>query len=701
MDGEMRGIVEHLQKVRRVNIPVYQRNYAWSINNCNQLFDDLMAIVQRMNSNDLRSLDHFFGLIVVESSGKSEEEYIIDGQQRITTISLLFLAIQRRLNYSAVNSVLVVDDTDELKLKLNPEDSKVYQSLLNSDKSGNVGSNITQNFELFKSKIEQLDSQELEDLLEALNHLKVMLVNVGYGEDPQKIFESLNSTGVDLTEGDKIRNFILMNERMDKQQKCFKDFWQPIEQNTNGQTTEFFKYYLTFNQTKAPTSQNLYWNFVSYYNSFVDKKNGIEDKGLKQRLLEQLKGYSVAYRHILRADTGNSQIDEILYRLGKLNKSVVNSFLMPLLYDYDTQQINAEEIIKILTTIEIYLARRSIVSAPTNSLSKTFGSMYREMMRLKKNAIDASLSEIVSYILLNKQGAAGFPNDDEIKNQFQNGDFYNINPAFRTYLFERLENQDNVEKVSIYGEVEAKKYSVEHIMPQHLSQSWIEELGNDYEEIHTKYLHNIGNLTLTGYNSQYSNRSFKEKQTMEKGFKESHFRNLNALPAKADQWGKRQIIQRMNQLTNVALRIWPQIKSDFKPSQNAKVNEMIFTGTEDQEFLKKINGAKIRAYKFKNSDMINVKTWIEMYLQIIQILWDADPTAIKNYADFPRDNKEHAKYCYSLFTKDPNNFNESFKLSNNLYTTTRLDNWCKFRSLEVLFDDYDIPQGSLRIYLRD
>ena len=177
----------------------------------------------------------------------------------------------------------------------------------------------------------------------------------------------------------------------------------------------------------------------------------------------------IAYRHILRADTGNSQINEILYRLGKLNKSVVNSFLMPLLYDYDVQQINAEEVIKILTTIEIYLARRSIVSAPTNSLSKTFGSMYREMMRLKKNATDSSLGEIVSYILLNKQGAASFPTDDEIKNQFQNGDFYNINPAFRTYLFERLENQDNVEKVSIYDEVEAKKYSVEHIMPQHFA----------------------------------------------------------------------------------------------------------------------------------------------------------------------------------------------------------------------------------------
>lgn len=458
---------------------------------------------------------------------------------------------------------------------------------------------------------------------------------------------------------------------------------------------------MTFNLTKTPTSQNLYWSFVSYYNSYVDNENGVENKELKRQLLEQLKRYSIAYHHIVNADTGNSQIDEILYRISKLNKSVVNSFLVPLFYDYEGQQISSEEIIKILMTIETYLARLSIMSAPTNSLNKMFGSMYREMMRLKKNPNNFLLSEIVNYILLSKQGNTKFPTDDEIKIQFKNGDFYHINPAFRVYLYERLENQDNVEKVSIYNEIEAKKYSVEHIMPQHLSQSWIEELGNDYEEIHTKYLHNIGNLTLTGYNSQYSNRSFKEKQTMEKGFKESHFRNLNALPAKADQWGKRQIIQRMNQLTNVALRIWPQIKSDFKPSQNAKVNEMIFTGTEDQEFFKKINGAKIRAYKFKNSDMINVKTWIEMYLQIIQILWDADPTAIKNYADFPRDNKEHAKYCYSLFTKDPNNFNESFKLSNNLYTTTRLDNWCKFRSLEVLFDDYDIPQGSLRIYLRD
>lgn len=289
----MRGIVEHLQKVRRINIPVYQRNYAWNTNNCNQLFNDLMTIIQRMNSNDLRSLDHFFGLVVVEGSGKSEEEYVIDGQQRITTISLLFLAIQQKLNDSKINSVLMIDDTDELKLKLNPADSKAYQCLFDSTKTKINGSNITNNFEFFKSKVEGLNDSELNDLLKALNHLKIMLVNIGYGEDPQKIFESLNSTGVDLTEGDKIRNFILMNERMDEQQKCFKDFWQPIEQNTNGQTTDFFKYYLTFNLTKAPTSQNLYWSFVSYYNFVVDAKNGLESKELKQRLLEQLKEYSV------------------------------------------------------------------------------------------------------------------------------------------------------------------------------------------------------------------------------------------------------------------------------------------------------------------------------------------------------------------------------------------------------------------------
>ena len=188
---------------------------------------------------------------------------------------------------------------------------------------------------------------------------------------------------------------------------------------------------------------------------------------------------------------------------------------------------------------------------------------------------------------------------------------------------------------------------------------------------------------------------------MEKGFKESHFRNLNALPAKADQWGEHQILQRMNQLTDVALKVWPQIKSNYQPFQNTKANELIFTGTEDQKFCKQIKGSKIRAYQFNDADMINVKTWIDMYLQIIQNLLDADPAPIKNFAEFPRDKKEHSEYCYSLFTTDSNKFSESFKLSSNLYTTMGLDNWCKFRSLEVLFDSYDIPHDKLKIYLRD
>lgn len=164
-------------------------------------------------------------MVVVENSGKSEEEYIIDGQQRITTVSLLFLAIYQKLNAkSELNSILFIDDTDEPKLKLNLDDSKAYQRLFNTNELNINGSKITEN----------LNTQELSDLLNALDYLKIMLVNIGYSEDPQKIFESLNSTGVDLTEGDKIRNFILMNERIDEQQTCFKNYWRPIEQNVEG-----------------------------------------------------------------------------------------------------------------------------------------------------------------------------------------------------------------------------------------------------------------------------------------------------------------------------------------------------------------------------------------------------------------------------------------------------------------------------------
>lgn len=157
----------------------------------------------------------------------------------------------------------------------------------------------------------------------------------------------------------------------------------------------------------------------------------------------------------------------------------------------------------------------------------------------------------------------------------------------------------------------------------------------------------------------------------------------------------------MSQLTDVALKVWPQIKSDFQPVQNTKDNELTFTGTDDQEFCKQIKGTKIRAYQFNDGDIINVKNWIDMYLQIIQNLLDIDPAPIKNFAEFPRDKKKHPEYCYSLFTTDLNQCNEPFKLSNNLYTTMGLDNWCKFRSLEVLFDSYDIPYDKLKIYLRD
>lgn len=329
----------------------------------------------------------------------------------------------------------------------------------------------------------------------------------------QLIFESLNSTGVDLTEGDKIRNFLLMNEDINSQNFYFDNYWEPIENRVNN-VSAFFKDFLTLKLPKTPNNNNIYWNFVDFYNQNIKDKKAFFD---------ELNNYSLAYQQILDSQTNDQKINAILYRFNKINITVIRPFLMAIIVDLNNHEISNEQVIKIFSILETYIARRMIVRISNNGLNIVFGKLYRDMKQLTNNDSNVSLSQIISYILLNEPKNARFPQDDEVENAFLQNDFYHINSAFRTYLFERLENFDHIENLQIYQGVEDQKYSIEHIMPQHLNQSWKNDLGSNYKDIHLKYLNSIGNLTLTGYNSKYSNRAFKEKQTMDKGFKESHF----------------------------------------------------------------------------------------------------------------------------------------------------------------------------------
>ena len=270
-------------------------------------------------------------------------------------------------------------------------------------------------------------------------------------------------------------------------------------------------------------------------------KSIMKTVGQIKKGFERLEDYSLAYQQILNSSVGDKKINNILFRLNQLEVTVTYPFLMAILRDFNNEQYTSEQVEEILVIVESYIVRRMIAQIPSNALNKIFAVLYRDFRKhlSTSHGADSEPKEIISYLLLNKEKSGVFPRDQEIQSILRSRDMYNINPKFRTYLFERLENYNHIENLNIYHGVEEKDYTIEHIMPQKLSVEWKSDLGESYERIHEAYLNNLGNLTLTGYNPKYSNRSFSEKQSMDKGFKESHFVNLNALPAKASKWGGR------------------------------------------------------------------------------------------------------------------------------------------------------------------
>ncbi|PTJ62131.1 DUF262 domain-containing protein, partial [Staphylococcus saprophyticus] len=389
----------------------------------------------------------------------------------------------------------------------------------------------------------------IDQLMNSIQKLQFMVVNLNAPEDdPQLIFESLNSTGVALTDADKIRNFLLMNEEIPKQDKYFHNYWQPLEENTHFEVSKFFRYYLTIKNAEFPKISNVYNEFK---NTYFDLNFN------KYDLFEDLNDYSNTYKMILECNTGTKKIDMILNRFLELNVTVIRPFIMAIINDFTSDRIMEEEAIKIVEIMEKYIARRIITKTPSNALNKVIATLYRDFRHFQdKHQGQYQDSEVILYLLLKKQGSGKVPTDEELIRNFKNNDWYNINSSYRSYIFERLENHNHIESLSIYEGLKNKDYSIEHIMPQKLSSDWKKELGKDYQTIHDNYVNSLGNLTITGYNSKYSNRSFEEKQNMVKGFKESHFVNLNKLPAKSENWRETEIIERTNQLINSAIEIW-------------------------------------------------------------------------------------------------------------------------------------------------
>ena len=673
---------------KRFVIPVYQRNYDWKKEQCKQLYEDLKKII--MNKRER----HFFGSIVsvYNPDGSNEEFLIIDGQQRITTVSLLFLALHNlikdcslvprdQLLPQKIYEEYLVDRFQEgeqkIKLKSIKEDREAFNSLFSSQTDQIPDSNVTINYNFFLNEIRNEKDLTPDELFLAICKLEIIEIklNISDGDDPQLIFQSLNSTGLDLTEGDKIRNFMLMNLPAGLQQEYYEKYWNKLEKFTNFETGLFIRDYLSVKQGVIPAINKTYATFKEYF-----EENSLE----RGATLAELLDYASRYKLLLNGGFGDKRLDGAILRLNRLETAVLRPFFMEVIRLYESGILSKNDLAKIFEITENYIFRRSICNLPSNALNKIFSTLHGEI--LAYDGSDSNYLAKFSYSLLSRQGKGRFPKDDEFKAALSSADIFLTRSKTRQYILERLENHATREENDIYAHFDDGTYSIEHIMPQTLTVEWRTHLGEDYERVHDFWKHKLANLTITAYNSKYSNASFIKKRDMEDGFKDSNIK-LNKYIAELGQWNEEELKARNNHLLEKALNVWKMPTTDFMP----KLPEYeVFSLDEAPE------PTNLIIKKFSYGDIEQpVESWIEMFLQIILILHNSNPAVLYGLATNKDENPDLAN-SFSLNKAGDKKYGE---IDSNLYVNKHLNNTTKLNLLRKIFKLFGADSEDLVFYV--
>ncbi|OOC30903.1 DUF262 and DUF1524 domain-containing protein [Helicobacter pylori] len=541
-------------------IPIYQRLYSWKKEQCKQLWDDIIKI----GGNDKMN-GHFIGsiLYVRDDNTHSSPLLIIDGQQRLTTITLLFIALRNHLSEEVkilekflrkeIESYLINSNKDgdkEFKLILSESDRDTLLFLIdkNKRKPSEPSVKIVENFKLFEKWIRK-NTDKLETIFKGLDKLMIVWIALDKGkDDPQLIFESMNSKGIELTQTDLIRNYIVMETEVKKQEDFYNQYWRAMEENFKQNETlfnRFVRHYLTIKTREIPNINKVYEAFKDYR-----QKKGIEIEDL----LKDLQKYCGYFCQIAFKKEEDKDLNKALSFLVDLEMDVIYPLLLELYSDYSDGVLSKQDFISIIALTESYICRRAVCGLGTNGLNKVFPFVTK---KINKDQYLESIKVHFGY-LTEKQR---FPNNDEFKEHFITIDFYRFKK--KKYFLERLESFNTNESVN------TQKCTIEHIMPQTLTEEWKRDLGENFQAIHDKYLHTIGNLTLTGYNKEYRNNSFQEKRDMEKGFKQSPLR-LNQSLEDLESFGEKEIEERANDLADWALKIWTYPKLDAETLEKYK-----------------------------------------------------------------------------------------------------------------------------------
>lgn len=530
-------------------IPIFQRTYSWERAQCEQLWKDILRVGSSPNADT-----HFIGSAVYipeeNTSASISRWLVIDGQQRITTITLLLLALKKCLEAQGSEDLVgpaQVEDSylknrygkgdSSYKILLTKTDKDTLIALLdNKTPSEPKSLRIVENFQFFMDRLKSVD---LKIVYQGIQRLRIVDVRLQQGFDnPQMIFESMNSTGKALTQADLIRNFVLMGLEHDLQTRLYTDYWRPMEVQFGADSyvtdfDEFVRYYLVIQTGNHRIRRDeVYDEFKAYA------------RNLKvEEMLVLIKRFAGFYCSIALGKEEHPGLATAFQDVRELRADVCYPLLMEVYEDYGHNRLSIGEFISVVRTVESYVFRRAVCDIPTNSLRQTFATFAR---RLKK---DRYLESVQATFLLFRSYRR-FPLDAEFMLKMESRNLYGFNR--RSYWLRRFENFDRKERVQV------QDYTIEHIMPQNeaLRPEWLADLGTDWQRIRTQYLHTLGNLTLTGYNSEYSDRPFKEKRDMKGGFRESPLK-LNQGIGICEVWNEAAIRERADRLAVIAAKIWP------------------------------------------------------------------------------------------------------------------------------------------------
>ncbi|ENV80335.1 MULTISPECIES: DUF262 domain-containing protein [Acinetobacter] len=683
MKGEAKQFLKFIDgSDKRFIIPVYQRNYSWQNKHCAQLLNDLKGLIKKPDA------PHFFGSIVSShmQGGKKEDFLIIDGQQRLTTISILLIAIVDLLKHKKVipkddrliekiTKKHLVDEyqEDQRKIRLKPikDDCKAFDALFGDESDFVDGSNVTSNFRYFRDRILN-ENIDIDDLYDAISRLQTIDIFLEKDDDPQLIFESLNSTGLELEEGDKIRNFILMGLSSELQEKYYEAFWNKIEKNTNFKVSDFFKDYLTLKLNRTVVIKDIYFTFKDYV-----KKNNDDIEALLKDLLE----YSKLYAIILNPMQYQNSFTAVLVRLSQLEFTVIFPVVLAILKRWNEKNLTDQEITELLRVTEIFLFRRLIVGLATNALSKIFATLDKDVTKKAQPSQLASYAEIYKYVLLNKEESSRFPNDEEFEQALFSRNIYAMSSKNKAYLFSFLENEESKEQINVIERIKDGTYTIEHIMPQTLSPVWQKELGEKSQQIHEQWLHTLPNLTLTGYNSKYSNRPFKDKLDVENGFKDSNLR-LNQYVRECLKWTEDELVERQSRLSKKSLKLWYYPTTSYAPPVE-ETNEYLLE--DDFDF----TGYTLVSYTLYDVES-KVQSWKEMQIDVVKYLLEQHTTKIMSLC------ADQKFYDLSLL-ETTNNFTE---ISRSVFLYTNCSTRTKINILKKIFEQCDVEQSELSFLIK-